>query len=87
MSDKVNRLIQKASIDAERAKRLLEEMKVMDKEIERLRTELSTAYRRGREDMREEAAKVADDLEEDLYGRAGEAAASHIASSIRKLEA
>lgn len=28
-------------------------------EIERLRSELSTAYRRGREDMREEAAKVA----------------------------
>lgn len=43
MSDKINRLIQQASIDKERAERLLEEIQVMDKQIADLTAELAEA--------------------------------------------
>lgn len=81
--------------------RLIASVTRMKDEIERLRTELSTAYRRGREDMREEAAKVADayvanpmkpasgwnDQEAVAY-RAGQIdVAVSIETLIRKLEA
>ena len=56
MSDKINRLIQQASIDKERAERLLEEIQVMDKQI----ADLTAALAEARDKALEEAAKVAD---------------------------
>ena len=43
MSDKINRLIQQANIDKERAERLLEEIQVMDKQIADLTAALAEA--------------------------------------------
>jgi len=53
MSDKINRLIQEANIDKERAARLLEEMAVMETQITELRAALSDERKRALE----EAAK------------------------------
>jgi len=89
MSDKINRLIQEASIDKERAARLLEEMAVMETQIEELRAALADERKRALE----EAARIADEVAADAQGDEGkgvsakliEVTASVIAAAIRSL--
>jgi len=54
----------------------------LQEEVTRLRAALADERKRALE----EAATIADDIEEDLFGRSGEAAASHIAAAIRALK-